>query len=396
MEAMKDPLQSLAEDAAIDEKVIDYLSARQLGNHGVLAAFADSYAEVEELLWQPWVTGTTVGGKDFKLAEDQQHLAKAALRFLWQQARKLAEKKTSAPAEPARAASAQPAEEPTPAAKAAPVVPRELPSGVLQQLLQEYEKTTIGGRQREFPMKLLLGAEKIVARCWLEHHVSRMYSPLQLHEILEARHFSSTGELNQLSSQFKNKQTAHRLTVDHDMHPVIIEEESTWSPKGILALIDAMDAIFHCWTLIGIDHEMDIHRYTQWWVQQFRARPNKLEQLKAYWLEASWRVALQMRQGIDFASATRQVMDDNSALQAALTKELTKPKGGGKQEQKQQTTNTKGRSRGSWPATSSSSGRGSYRSEPWSPNRGWQDRWSNSASKGHQNEGSQRAAEKSG
>lgn len=79
----------MADDADIDSRVVEYLDAKRLGNHGMLANIADNFAEVDELLWRPWCEGVTIGDKEYKLEAEQHHLAKAALRFLWQQARRL-------------------------------------------------------------------------------------------------------------------------------------------------------------------------------------------------------------------------------------------------------------------------------------------------------------------
>eukprot|EP00438_Fugacium_kawagutii_P014457 Skav223504 [mRNA] locus=scaffold1160:147994:152414:- [translate_table: standard] len=305
------------------------------------------------------------------------HLAKAALRFLWQQARKMADKPAATQPAPPPVAATAPAD---PAAvKAAPSVPKEIPHAVLQQLVQDYEMNTIGGRKREFPMKLLLGAERVVSRCWHEVHTSQMFTPVLLHEILEARHFSSSGELNPLSSQFKQKSSAHKLTVDKDMNPIVIEDESGWSPKGVLSLMDAMEAICHCWVLVKMAHELDVVRYTGWWVQQFRSKPQKLEQLKAYWLEASWKMALQMRQGATFVTVANQIMDDNSSLQAALNKELPKPKGSGKEAKTP--APSKGKGKRTWNQEPSNYGRGQHRAEPWNTSRSWGSSWNASSAK---------------
>lgn len=374
---MRGTLQHMAEDAAIDDKVLQYLEARKLGNHGILATVADTFQEIDDLLWKPWCDGTTIDGAEFKLPEDQHHLAKAALRFLWQQARRISDQQAK-PKEP------NPAHQPTPPVEApdekkAKTAPKELQQDVLQQLVADYEKSTINGRKREFPMKLLLGAEKIVSRCWHEHHVSKAYTPLQLNEIMEARCFDSSGQLNTLSPQFKTKSQGHKLTVDKDMTPVVIEEESTWTPRGILSILDAIEAVAHCWVLIGLAHELDVLKFTNWWVNTFRAKPNKLEQLKGYWLEAGWRLALQMRQGEPFEIVTAQIMEDTAALQNAIMKETPKPKGSGKTENKNANSPTKGKGR-NWPSSPSGHGRGPYRSEPWArdSNQQWSDKWRNS------------------
>ena len=121
--------------------------------------------------------------------------------------------------------------------------PKEMSPEIFQTLVEKYESTTVDGRQRSFPMRLLLGAEKIVNRAWVEHHVTKQYTPLQLHEILECRCFHSSGQLNSLAPMFKTKSPHQKLTLDKDMHAVVMEDKPSWSPKGLLSILDAIEAI---------------------------------------------------------------------------------------------------------------------------------------------------------
>lgn len=56
-----------------------------------------------------------------------------------------------------------------------------------------------------------------------------------------------------------------------------------------------------------------------------RTKTQRLEQIKAYWLEANWKLCLELRQGADFQTVTRAIMTEQHALQAALQKELPAP-----------------------------------------------------------------------
>ena len=99
-----------------------------------------------------------------------------------------------------------------------------------------------------------------------------------------------------------------------------------WSCKGLLSLMDAVEAIELCWTLCQLGHELDVKEYIGWWKQLFRARPGKIEQLKAHWTDAGWRLALAMGQGHQFDHAMQGIIDDTAAVQAALMKEMGAPK----------------------------------------------------------------------
>ena len=113
---------------------------------------------------------------------------------------------------------------------------------------------------------------------------------------------------------FKTKSPHQKLTLDKGMHAVVMEDEPSWSPKGLLSILDAIEAIQFCWILIRLAHELDILSYTRWWSQLFRSKTNKIEALKIYWIEASWRLALALRQGQEFATVSAEIMEDTAAL----------------------------------------------------------------------------------
>lgn len=254
-----------------------------------------------------------------------------------------------------------------------PKIRRARPSRSLK-LVEQYESVIIDGRHRRFPMKALLGAEKVVHRVWTEHYKTQQRTPLHLHELMEARCFDSCGQLNTLSAQFRQKAAQQRLTVDKDSHTILVEDEQTWSPKRILSVLDSLTAIRQCWTLLRIGHELDVQAYIDWWVHLFRSKQGKMEELKVYWVEAGWRLALELRQQNDFQTVTRDIMDDTAALQTALAKEANRSKGSGK------TTPTKtqerSRSTREWPKTQNSNSSGSRWPQdrrPWNSS-GWQNK----------------------
>jgi hypothetical protein len=361
-------LQRAADAAQIDQSVVVFLEAMKISNLGMLAAAADSFAEVDEQFWQKWCDGIiSEEGKELKLTDDNKMTARAALRYLWKEASSSWPQDGHEFADPL---SWQRNEGPKQSS------PKEMSPEIFQTLVEKYESTTVDGRQRSFPMRLLLGAEKVVNRVWVEHHVTRQYTPLQLHELLECRCFDSSGQLNSLAPMFKTKSPHQKLTLDKDMHAVVMEDEPSWSPKGLLSILDAIEAIQFCWILIRLAHELDILSYTRWWSQLFRSKTNKIEALKIYWIEASWRLALALRQGRDFAAVSAEIMEDTAALQTALTKDTPKPKGSGKSAAAtaaHSTTNPRGRTAGAWRNSHSSSGSRPYqrdntwhRSQPWS------------------------------
>ena len=68
----------------------------------------------------------------------------------------------------------------------------------MKNLLAQYEDQKIDGERREFLQRLVLGADKVLARMWWEKE-NMMFSPLHLHELLTARVFDAAGNPNPLA-----------------------------------------------------------------------------------------------------------------------------------------------------------------------------------------------------
>ena len=85
-------------------------------------------------------------------------LAKAQIRFLWKKSHDSLE---GTPVTTSNTAT------PTPSgtnAASSKQPPKELPPEVLRDLLAKYEDQQIDGMRREFPQRMLLGADKVISR----------------------------------------------------------------------------------------------------------------------------------------------------------------------------------------------------------------------------------------
>ena len=76
-----------------------------------------------------------------------------------------------------------------------------------------------------------------------------------------------------------------------------------------------------CWLLIRIGKEPHILEYIQWWRQLVRGKSAKLEQIKSYWVDCRWKLALELRHGRNFREITQELMLDQHGLQTALQKD---------------------------------------------------------------------------
>ena len=106
-------------------------------------------------------------------------------------------------------------------------IPKTLPPGVYNELVEQYNKVTIHGQRRAFPEKQLLGAEKIIARMWHEHNKSKCYTAVTLGELLQHRHFTATGNIN---SRINDKKHETILTIDSESKTLVEKNKADWDP----------------------------------------------------------------------------------------------------------------------------------------------------------------------
>ena len=309
MRGLNSDLVQMADEAGIDQTILDYLKARKAMSIGVLGAMARTWDEVDKTLVQPLLDGYEHDGVTHKVDQKDAALAKAQIRFLW---KKSHDSLDGTPA-PTSNTATPPSSGTNAASSKQP--PKEIPPDILRELLAKYEDQQIDGIRREFPQRMLLGADKVLSRLWWEKE-QKAFSPIGLHELLTARVFDAAGNPNPLAQQMEARLVAAGSSSNTS------SDEPHWTPKGVLALLDALEAIEWAFILLRMGTEAEVRAWISWWRCLVRTKTQKLEQIKQYWLEANWKVCLEMRQGTTFAEVTKQVMTEQHSLQSALQKEL--------------------------------------------------------------------------
>ena len=213
-------------------------------------------------------------------------------------------------------------------------IPKTLPPGVYNELVEQYNKVTIHGQRRAFPEKQLLGAEKIIARMWHEHNKSKCYTAVTLGELLQHRHFTATGNIN---SRINDKKHETILTIDSESKTLVEKNKADWDPHTLLMVMDGLEAIKWAWILIHIGEETDIQNYIQRFEQLVRRHADRIPQVKEAWNTFSWQLAMQMRSGVTFKEASADILQDTIQLTDILSQPASKrprndrsPKGKGK------------------------------------------------------------------
>ena len=89
----------------------------------------------------------------------------------------------------------------------------------------------------------------------------------------------------------------------------------------MLAFIDCLQSIKFAVILTEIGNEHDASEFAEWFEQQVRGRPQKMDQLRQYCNVCAWKIALALRAKVDYGTITKQIIQDNQALQDALSRE---------------------------------------------------------------------------
>ena len=140
---------------------------------------------------------------------------------------------------PSSSAGASPSPTPSPAQPDKDTIPKSLPTGVYSKLVEDYNSITIDGVRRTFPEKQLLGAEKVLARMYHEHHTSKVYTATPLGEIMAQRVWTS---FNTINSNRKKNSSEKKLILD-DKNQISEKFQEDWDVGGQWMLIDATQAI---------------------------------------------------------------------------------------------------------------------------------------------------------
>ena len=172
-------LDDIARQAGTDlskDPVMNYLKALRVTTVGTIAVYLKDTSSIRDLVTK--LAGKTqVKGTDYDLANEDPDVVAAQ----WAVFLGIAQQEFQRQLAP-------------PSASTAPAP--SLPPGVYAKLVQDYNNITIDGEKRNFPEKVLLGADKILARMYHEHTVTKHYTAVTLGEIMAHRVFTSLGSVN--------------------------------------------------------------------------------------------------------------------------------------------------------------------------------------------------------
>ena len=299
-------LDEILDEAAAGTEIRRYLELRGVRTIGTLALVASDEDTLQKTITDPILAGYATTTDRIVIPEAEKPIARAVILHAWSLARTSWQKTMSA-AMPA-ATTLTPSASPTATATSTSdsKVPRNLPPGKWSELVDAFNKITLNGKPRQFPVRELLGAESIIARMWHERHISKQYTPLQLGELLQHRSFTASGEINPLA---RNPKKSSVLSLDEDKQ-IIESDDPTWTPRSLLSVLDGIQAAKWAYILTQMGEESDISEFIEVMVLRARSKPERMAQFVVYWHAAMWRVAMDMRGGDSFGVAARRLTDD--------------------------------------------------------------------------------------
>lgn len=320
-------IDTLCNNAAFTDPMKTYLRARRMITPALVALMATSTAEAILNIADPYVTGIDIAGTAHKLADTEDtNVWRAMVIELWESCAHARELDRQV-----RLAAIQAAIPPTilPPGGVAVVAatttttkaPKQLDKSIWVAQLDKYNAVQINGINREFPTKLLIGAESVLARMYHEHTVSKMYTPTTLGEILTARSFTSTGRINSLATQYKKE----KGTFGFEDGKFIEHDPKEWDPRSQRAIEDGLEAVKYAYIFVELSTEKAVEAWYQFFIRQTREKPRLLPQIKSMWEAAAWRIAMDMRNGATFTDATDLIMRDDAWVQEQLRAYVKQP-----------------------------------------------------------------------
>ena len=299
-------LDEILDEAAAGAELRRYLELRGIRTIGTLALVASDEETLQRTIVDPILSGYTSGTDRLTVSDPEKPIVRAVLLHAWSLARTSWHRTMTAAATPLPVTTPLATHGSAATSTSETKVPRTLPPGKWSELIDTYNRVTLHGRNRQFPVRELLGAEGVVARLWHERHISKQYTPLQLGEVLQHRSFSASGDINPLA---RNPRKMSVLSLDEDKQ-LIESDDPTWTPRSLIGVLDGLQAAKWAYILVQLGDEMEITEFVDLMTLRARNKPDKMAQFVVYWHAAMWRVAMDMRSGDAFGVAAKKMTDD--------------------------------------------------------------------------------------
>ena len=297
-------LRRLCDEAGIEEQVRLFLCAKGIRHVSTVANLCKEIADYDTVIISPIIEGVTIGSTTFK-AKEIPEVTRATLQTLVEESRIARAATSSSPSTvnpPPTSTSTTESDKP----------PKTLGRNVWQKRITEWE--TSHTPRRKFPAVVLIGAEPILARLIWEHE-NKCYNLLQLGEIIQARSFTSTGEINKLATKEKDK----CLEVSADF-TLSAKKAKIFEPTSVIALLDALQAAKWAFVFCEYASEEEADKFITFFEKQTKVYHNMTDRVRELWNQCYWRLAQEMRMSVTFAKATEDITSDLGWIRDQLSK----------------------------------------------------------------------------
>ena len=286
----------LCDKAAVNPVVRMLFKARGVDVPGVLHHLFADKTQVQTFL-EPLRAGVELNGETRRRTADELLIDQATTLELLDI---IAEMKAAASA--SQAAHTQPATQPTTTTTERS---QELPAGYWDDFVREYESVEVDGRPRKLPGHLLMGAEKVLGRMVAEKK-SGLYTAVALGEILFARHFTASKQVNPWSPTVKQEQSSKLFALEDGTLSKVAK--TVPEPQRLMTMLDALEANKFAFMFARWGPNAEVADYFAWWQDLVRDNPpQKFPQVRNYWKKASWEVAMALRSHRTFKEAVAEV-----------------------------------------------------------------------------------------
>jgi len=160
-----------------------------------------------------------------------------------------------------------------------------------------------------------MGAECVLARMVHEATVTRIFTPVELGEILQHRAYTATGQVNTaLTKKAAVQAIGIRPGSRHD-GPELAYRCEDFDPNSHQLVADALDAIKWAILFAGWTTSDEVaSAWTDTFLRLLRVRRGQVPAIKTYYLAASWKLAMDMRSGISFDVSSEDIRKDRDFM----------------------------------------------------------------------------------
>ena len=274
--------EDLATSAGLDKQVIVFLRDRGVTSSGVLYHLFSERSKIGRTL-EPLKVGVKIGENTLKMDEVALDVATASLEHIVDEiefARAAQLQPTTAPpsSQPAQSSPATATTDPSKA-------PKTLPKGYWAKRIKDFESSQIEGRNRVFPVHLLVGAEETLARMVFEAESSRLFTPVKLREVISSRNFTPSRQVNPFAKT--EDRFTEALSLDHS-GALVRRDRRIPEPQKALTVIDALEAVRWAMIFARWGEEFVIGQFVDFFINLVRDNQNKIPQIREYYRKSSW------------------------------------------------------------------------------------------------------------